>query len=417
MRNNGLILVVTALILCVVVACDELKLGASYVGSIIKVYVHSAFVDDLDEEPITQVPVEYAGDVGLDLKGTVNLAFDTNTPGIGKVTWMGITAENSVFVVDGVTGEVHEFSLDNGSFIRSFGRRGKGPGEYGGARAIAMDDSGSVFVQDKIRGQLLRYDRQGRYLGDRMRWIANAGLLINRDDALFLLESNHRRLLQIRRITGINGIVVYTLPLFSNRHRLLNSLISDPAQICYNAALDQIYFVEANDYIVKEIDAGTGEISRKFGALVPRIDISTLEKQASDFRFLPKKYRSQSARLNPHEAMGILSQVSITNSMTLIDDRYLMVSHLSPNIANVWTLYDLKTSQPTGSIRAYSLDVSAYKSLNGVEYNSLGDVVIENSIDGRITSWNDRLYVYKPVLQETAESSNGTVEMYGLSFD
>ena len=113
--------------------------------------------------------------------------------------------------------------------------------------------------------------------------------------------------------------------------------------------------------------------------------------------------------------MAIIGQISMANSMTLIEDRYLLVSHTSDS-PNDWTLYDLAPSEPSAVIKAYALNGSAYKSLNGTRYDSQGAVTIESSIDGRISSWQNRLYIYKPVLEERAESSNGTVEIYGLSF-
>ena len=285
MRNNGSIFIKTALIAWVMVGCDEVKLGVTYVRGFISGYVHSAFVEDLDEKQILQVPVEYAGDVGVDLKRTVELAFDEETPGIGEIEWMGITPDHSLLLTDQVSGEAHEFSLNDGRHIRSFGRRGKGPGEYGSATAMAMDSTGDIYTQDKTYGQLLHYNRQGQYLDDKMRWIANVGLLVDRDDALLLLEENYGGFLQIRKIRGLNGKVEYTLSLFRKKDRFISSFLSPPALVCYNATLDRVYYLEANNYMVKEIDAATGKILRQFGALVPRYDISTIEKQPPDFRF------------------------------------------------------------------------------------------------------------------------------------
>ena len=47
--------------------------------------------EQLDESSIPQVPVEYAGEMGLELKRTVELVFDEAAPGIGRIGWMGIT--------------------------------------------------------------------------------------------------------------------------------------------------------------------------------------------------------------------------------------------------------------------------------------------------------------------------------------
>ena len=166
--------------------------------------------------------------------------------------------------------------------------------------------------------------------------------------------------------------------------------------------------------MVKEIDAATGKILRQFGALVPRYDVSAVEKQPPDFRFLPKKYHNLSPGSDPRETLTIIGQISLANSMTLIEDRYLLVSHTSYS-PNDWTLYDLGSSEPSTEIKAYSLNASACKSLNGTRYDSQGAVAVASSIDGRISSWKNRLYIYKPVSEERAESSNGLVEVYELS--
>ena len=100
--------------------------------------------EQLDESSIPKVPVEYVGEMGLELKRTVELAFDEAVPGIGRIGWMGITPDSSLLLTDLISRRAHEFSLNDGQYIRSFGRTGKGPGEYGSSRAMAMDSKGDV---------------------------------------------------------------------------------------------------------------------------------------------------------------------------------------------------------------------------------------------------------------------------------
>lgn len=103
--------------------------------------------------------------------------------------------------------------------------------------------------------------------------------------------------------------------------------------------------------------------------------------------------------------------------MTWIEDRYLLVSHKGAGFqaVNNWTLYHVGSSEPSAVIKAYSLDRSAYNALNGVKYDSWGKAIRLSSIDGRISSFQHRLYVYKPPSEETAERSNGRVEICALS--
>ena len=120
--------------------------------------------DELNEGSIPETPVEYAGEVGLELQRKVEIPFDEETPGIGEVQWMGFSSEGTLLLTDFTARQAHEFSLDDGRYIRSFGRRGSGPGEYMSAANMAVDPQGRVYLFDSTQSQILRYDRQGRFL-------------------------------------------------------------------------------------------------------------------------------------------------------------------------------------------------------------------------------------------------------------
>lgn len=67
------------------------------------------------------------------------LAFDEDTPGVGMVFWMNFSPEGTLLITDGAIAQALEFSRTDGQYIRSFGRRGNGPGEYSSAAAMAVD--------------------------------------------------------------------------------------------------------------------------------------------------------------------------------------------------------------------------------------------------------------------------------------
>ncbi len=378
--------------------------------------------EQLDESSIPKVPVEYAGEMGLEFKRTVELVFDKfdkAVPGIGRIRWMGITPDSSLLLTDRISRRAHEFSLNDGQYIRSFGRTGKGPGEYGGAEAMAMDSKGDVYIMDPIYGQLLHYNRQGQYLDDKMSWVGCRGLLINRDDALIVMENKHGgSIMQVQKITGLDGTVEYTTPLSSKADQIISCYLRNPAQLCYNTTQNRLYYLEANDYMVKEIDASTGDILRQFGALVPSYNVFTLEKQQPDFKFLPREYHGlDCGSIDRGDFFPIMSGINRATSMVLIDDRYLLISHTSrerPQSPNEWTLYDLVPSASSELIEAYSLNGAAYQSLDGIKKDSQETVVKASGIDGRIASWKSQLYVYRPPPVEAAEESNGTVDIYEL---
>lgn len=420
MRNRSL-LVSILLVAWVTTGCDDVKSVASYLQAQVGEYYHIARTDDWNEESIPQASVEYAGEVGVKLKRTVELVFDTEAPGIGEIGWMGITPDSSLLLTDRVSREAHEFSLNDGRYIRSFGRQGKGPGEYGNADSMVLDSKGSIYIQDGIYGQLLRYNRQGQYLGHKMRWISGVDLLVNREDEFLLMEKKYGLFLQIRRVTGLNGEIKYTLPLFSKKEEIVTCFMSNPAQLSYNTTSDHLYYLELNDYMVKEINASTGEVLRRFGIMVPSYNALRLEKQmSSNFAFLPEKYHDlDCGSLDLEELTYLISDIGQATSMELLEDRYLLISHSLPDVRsiNVWTLYDLTPPGSSTMIKAYSLNSVAYQSLNGTKKNSQGGVIQASSIDGRITSWQNQLYVYKPPSVERAEVSNGVVEVYEVSID
>ena len=285
-----------------------------------------------------------------------------------------------------------------------------------------MDSKGDVYIMDPIYGQLLHYNRQGQYLDEKMSWIGCSGLLIDRDDALIVMESKHGgSIMQIQNITGLNRAVEHTIPLSSKADQIISCRLRNPAQLCYNPTQNRLYYLEANDYMVKEIDASTGDILRQFGALVPSYNVFTLEKQEPpDFKFLPREYHGlDCGAIGRDDFFPIMRGINRATSMVLIEDRYLLISHNSPERSwspNEWTLYDLLPSASSELIEAYSLNGAAYQSLDGIKKKDSQRTVVEASrIDGRITSWESQIYVYKPPSIEAAAESNGTVDIYALS--
>ena len=104
-------------------------------------------------------------------------------------------------------------------------------------------------------------------------------------------------------------------------------------------------------------------------------------------------------------------EMTYVKSMTLIEDRYLFVSHahrtfeVKKGVSPLrWVLYDLTSS---AGIKAYDFNSAAVERLE-----SFTDIVPWNSI----AAWKDRLYIWRSPSEEAAETSNGTVEVYALTF-
>jgi len=72
------------------------------------------------------------------------------------------TAGN-LFVADGVgNARVAKFN-NKGVFIKSWGSRGNGPGQFGTVRAIAVDAQGNVYVADSTNKRIQVFDNNGTF--------------------------------------------------------------------------------------------------------------------------------------------------------------------------------------------------------------------------------------------------------------
>ncbi len=312
MRNNASLFVGTILIAWMIAGCGEVKSVAAYLWSQLSEYYHIAQLEDLEEASIPQVQVEYAGEIGLELKRTVELIFDENTPGIGRVNWIGITPDSSLLLTDGTAQQAHEFNLRDGSYIRPFGRKGRGPGEYTYAENMTVDPKGQIYLFDGH--QVLRYDRQGHYL-DMAEFIGGSRVLAGRDGELFFLGVNMGNIMELQRRDPVTWEMVYRIPLSTERQSFVSRRMRGIAQVCYSTALHRLYYLGPNDYMVKEIDATTGEITRQFG------------RRPKEFVPLPESYHDIGR--GSFEDMQQL-QISTIGSMTLLKDQYLVISYDYP---------------------------------------------------------------------------------------
>lgn len=79
-------------------------------------------------------------------------------------TDVATAADGEIYVSDGYGNSlVHRFSPD-GRHLASWGRPGKGPGEFTTPHAVWVDRSDRVLVADRENDRVQLFDREGRYL-------------------------------------------------------------------------------------------------------------------------------------------------------------------------------------------------------------------------------------------------------------
>jgi sugar lactone lactonase YvrE len=109
-----------------------------------------------------------------------------------------ITASNGdIFVADGHGGNTNARIVKfdkNGKFIKSWGKKGTGPGEFDTPHSLAMDSKGRLFVADRNNNRLQIFNQDGKFLEEWKQFSRISGLYI-RNDILYAAdsESNNAR--------------------------------------------------------------------------------------------------------------------------------------------------------------------------------------------------------------------------------
>ena len=104
-----------------------------------------------------------------------------------------VAPNGDVFVADGhapdyFNARIMKFSSD-GKFIKSWGRRGSGRGEFQGAHCLAMDSRGRLFVGDRTNNRIEIFDQEGNFIAEWKQFGRPSGLYIDKSDVLYVTDS------------------------------------------------------------------------------------------------------------------------------------------------------------------------------------------------------------------------------------
>lgn len=104
-----------------------------------------------------------------------------------------VVAENGdVFVADGhantTNNRVVKFSSD-GTYIKSWGKTGYGPGEFRTLHAIAIDSRGRIFVGDRSNNRVQLFDQEGEFISQWTQYGRPSGIFFDDHDNIFVADS------------------------------------------------------------------------------------------------------------------------------------------------------------------------------------------------------------------------------------
>ena len=119
------------------------------------------------------------------------------TPGNGNDEFNApsavVTAPNGdIFVADGHGGNTNarvvKFAKD-GTFIKTWGKKGSGPGELDIPHTIAMDSAGRLFVGDRQNNRIQIFDQDGKYIDQWAQFSRPSGVYIDAKDTIYVADS------------------------------------------------------------------------------------------------------------------------------------------------------------------------------------------------------------------------------------
>jgi DNA-binding beta-propeller fold protein YncE len=128
-----------------------------------------------------------------------------------------------IFLVQGhgrAEPKVIKFDQD-GNFIKAWGKKGTGPGEFDIAHSIAIDAKGLIYVADRNNQRIQVFDADGTYLRESRHPGTPCGLFIGPDQHIWLAHGHAGQLMKLDlagNVLGVTGKQGKALGQFGEAH-------------------------------------------------------------------------------------------------------------------------------------------------------------------------------------------------------
>jgi sugar lactone lactonase YvrE len=81
-----------------------------------------------------------------------------------------------------------KFAKD-GTFIKAWGKKGAGPGEFNVPHRLALDSRGRLFVADRANNRIQIFDQDGKFLAEWKQFGRPSGVFIDKNDVIYVADS------------------------------------------------------------------------------------------------------------------------------------------------------------------------------------------------------------------------------------
>lgn len=109
-------------------------------------------------EPITKEPL-FVLQEDLIIKGSE----DVEEKMFQNINTLGVNKQGDMYILDEQAGNIKVYD-HKGDFLKTIGKKGQGPGEFGLPISLAIMPSQNIIVNDMGQRKILFFDREGNYL-------------------------------------------------------------------------------------------------------------------------------------------------------------------------------------------------------------------------------------------------------------
>ena len=103
-----------------------------------------------------------------------------------------VARNGDIFVADGHGGDTNARIVKfdkSGKFIKTWGKKGSGPGEIDGPHTLAMDQRGRLFLGDRGNNRIQIFDQEGAFIAQWHQFSRPSGVFIDKNDMIYVADS------------------------------------------------------------------------------------------------------------------------------------------------------------------------------------------------------------------------------------
>ena len=103
-----------------------------------------------------------------------------------------VVPNGNIFVADGHGGDsnarIVKFDKE-GKFIKTWGKKGSGPGEFDTPHGLVLDPQGRLLVADRGNSRIQVFDQEGRFITEWKQWGRPSGIALDRTGQMYAADS------------------------------------------------------------------------------------------------------------------------------------------------------------------------------------------------------------------------------------